>query len=79
MAATIINLDAFKDISRKIEEKAKSYSISYIEAAIDYCEKNNLEVEFIGELILQNPNLKAKIQDEAENLNFLKKTDRLPI
>jgi len=76
---SIVNLDAFRDISHKIEEKAKKHNISYIDAAIDYCEINDLEVEFIGELILQNPNLKAKIQDEAEELNFLKKTDRLPI
>ena len=75
----IINLDAFRSISHQIEEKAKKYGISYIDSAIDYCERNGLEMEFIGELILQNPNLKAKIENEAEGLNFLKRTDRLPI
>lgn len=79
MKGDLTNLDTFRDISKKIERMAEDNGIGYLEAAVDYCEKNGLEVEFVGDIISQNPNLKAKLEYEAENLNFMKKTDRLPL
>lgn len=63
----------------EIEKIVKDKKIYYIDAVIIWCERNNHEVEFAGELIRKNAVLKSKIQLEAENLNFMKKSSRLPI
>lgn len=56
---------------------ATSNDISHIDAILEYCHKNNMELEVAVSLI--NRNLKSKIQYEAEDLNFLEKTERLPV
>jgi hypothetical protein len=63
----------------EIEILVRDKNIEYMEAVILWCELNGLEVEFAGELIRRNAVLKSKIQLEAETLNFMKKTSRLPI
>ncbi len=75
----VLDINTFSSITKYIEKITETYKIGYIDAVIHYCEENNLEVEFLGELINQNPNLKAKIELEAEELHYLKKTDRLPL
>ena len=73
MKGTLINLETFRNIGKKIEKIAEENNVGYIETAVDYCEKNNLEIDFIGDIISQNPNLKAKIEFEAETLRFMRK------
>lgn len=63
------------DIQNLVEE----FDISYIDAVIMYAENNNIDVEVIGEFIKSIPSIQAEIQLEAENLNYIKKTSRLPI
>lgn len=63
----------------EIEKLVRENEIEYMDAVILWCERNNLEVEFAAEMIRRNTALKAKIQIEAENLNFMKKSARLPI
>ena len=65
--------------SMAIEEMVYMKDIPYIDAICLFCEKNNLEVETAGKLV--SGVLKAKIQLEAEDLNFLRKskTAKLPI
>jgi uncharacterized protein YdhG (YjbR/CyaY superfamily) len=48
--------------------------MSYIDAIIHFCEKNNIDVESVSKLISKP--LKEKIKYEAMELNFLKKTSR---
>jgi len=62
-----------------IEEMVYMKDIPYIDAICLFCEQNNLETETAGKLV--SGVLKAKIQIEAEELNFLKKskTAKLPI
>jgi len=68
-----------KNVFEKIEELVRQLNISYMDAIVLYCEKNNVEIESIGKLIKSNDMLKAKVQIEAENLNFLPKSNTLPI
>ncbi len=75
----VVDINTFRNITKHIEAITEEYDIGYIDAVVHYCEMYKLELEFLGELINQNPNLKAKIELEAEELNFLKKTDRLPL
>lgn len=65
-------------IIKEILSIVKEAKIPYIDAAILYSENSGIELETIAEIIQKNPKLKSSIQEEAEDLNFLKKTDRLP-
>lgn len=68
------------DMIKEIEKIVAKSKIEYIDAVIHYCEKNNLEIETMAEIIKQNSAIKSKIQIEAENLNMVRKTSaRLPI
>ena len=53
---------------------AKDSEMTYIDAVICFCEKNNIDVESVPKLISKP--LKEKIKYEAMELNFLKKTSR---
>ena len=66
-----------KEFFVKIQDIVTDTSMSYMDAVLFYCEKNGMEPETAGSLI--NGKLKQKIREEAEELNFLPKTARLPI
>jgi hypothetical protein len=53
--------------------------MEYIDAVIHWCEKNNIEIEYAASFIKKDPVFKFKIQEEAENLNFMKRSARLPL
>lgn len=63
----------------KIEDIVKKKRVSYIDAIVLYCANTGFEIELTAKLI--SPNLRSKIQIEAEGLNFLpkSKTRKLPI
>jgi hypothetical protein len=48
-----------------------------MDAILDHCRNTGLEVEIASTLI--SSALKAKIREEAEDNNMLKKSSRLPI
>lgn len=55
-------------------------NIEYIDAVIMWCEKNGIELEFIANVIKKDALIKSKIQNEAENLNFIKPSGaKLPL
>jgi hypothetical protein len=61
-----------------IEHLVANTDYTYLEAISEHCKETGLEVEVAATLI--TPNLKAKIQEQAESLNMLKnKGSRLPI
>ena len=62
-----------------IEQMVKSGYSSYIDAIVDYCSDNNIEIESIKSLV--NKQLKEKLRFEYSELNCLKSTSRakLPI
>lgn len=63
----------------EVEFIVKNRKIDYMDAVIMWCELNNHEIEFAGDLIRRHAVLRSKIQFEAENLNFMRKSSRLPI
>jgi hypothetical protein len=65
----------FLEITRQVNE----YNVTYMDAVIDYCEKNGIDYSAIGKLIKSTPTLKMLIQNEGEALNFLKKSAKLPL
>lgn len=67
------------DFMKAIEELAALKKIEYIDAVLLYCSETGLEVETAGQLIKQCGKIKAKIQLEAEEMNYLPKSAKLPI
>ena len=66
-----------KKFSIAIEKTVRQSGISYMDALIDYCNKNQIEPEQIKPLITKS--LKEKVEVDARNLNFLPKVATLPI
>lgn len=62
----------------EIEKLVLNFNMDYLDAVVYYCERNNLEVETAASIIRSNLKIKSKLQVEAENLNFLPKTAKLP-
>ena len=73
------NIKSSSDFVKEIEKLVVTKNIEFFNAVLYYCEVNNIEVETAASLVKQNSILKAKIQLEAENLNLMKKSARLPI
>jgi hypothetical protein len=70
---------SFESFTQQIEYLCESKNMEYIDAVILWCEMNGIEVEYAANLIKKNQVMKLKILQEAENLNFVKKTARLPL
>lgn len=68
-----------ENLHKDVEELVSTKNCSYIDAVILYCEKNGLDVEHIGAIISNDKILSARIQLEAEELNMVEKTTRLPV
>jgi hypothetical protein len=79
MASSMTTTQDMTAFSLKIEESVYMNDISYIEAVVNYCEETGFEIETAAKLISNA--LKAKIQNEAEELHFLAKseTNQLPL
>jgi hypothetical protein len=73
------NIKTSSDFAKEISQLVTDKDISFFDAVIHYCEINNLEVETVASMIKQSTILKSKIQYEAEELNLMRKTARLPI
>jgi hypothetical protein len=72
-------MNRMKAICETIEDLVWKHDISYMDAIVLYCEDNNIEVEVFAKAIKTNEMLKAKLQHEAEQLNYLPKSATLPV
>jgi len=75
----IINIKSASDFVIEIELIVKDKNCEYMDAIMIYCERNNMEVETVADIIKHNSILKSKLQYEAESMNMMKRTSRLPI
>lgn len=71
--------DEIANFSMSIEELVWEKDVPYMDAILLHCEDTGLEIELAAKLI--SSSLKAKIQGEAEDLNFLPKSNtvKLPL
>lgn len=65
------------EFSLYIEERVSRERLGYMDAVIDYCQTNDVDIDNIGGLITSS--LKEKIQAEAEDSNMMKPRGKLPI
>ena len=61
----------------KIQDLVMKTKLSYMDAILHYCDMNEMEPETAAQLV--NTKMKAQIREEAEILNFLPKTAKLPL
>ncbi len=61
----------------EIEELVERTRMSYLDAMLHHADENGLESETVAGLI--NVKTKTKLREEAEKLNFMPKTSKLPI
>jgi hypothetical protein len=61
--------------TKMIEATVSDLKISYMDAVIHLCEKNDIELEDVNRFV--SPIIKGKIEAEAMGLNFLPSTNSL--
>lgn len=73
------NREEIIKFSHEIERIRKDKGLSHMDAIIFYCENTGIEIEIAAKLV--SSVLKSKIKTEAEDLNFLPKsnTTKLPL
>lgn len=69
----------FLTFSADIRSLCAEKSMEYIDAVVYWCETNKVEIELAAMFVEKDPLMKSMIQTEAEDLNFLKKTAKLPV
>lgn len=69
--------DEMFKFQEQIENMVINTDYNYMEAIVDYCDRTGMEIELASSLV--NKDLKAKIQIDAQELNMLPKSRRLPI
>ena len=67
------------EFTQDIEHLVQKYKLDYMDAVLLYADQNGLEIETVASTIRISTKIKSKIQIQAEELNFLPKTSRLPI
>lgn len=63
--------------SELIEDLVKEKEITYLEAITWYCEKFEFEIETAAKLV--SPKIRAHLELEAQDLNYIEKHARLPM
>lgn len=65
------------EFSEMISKKSFQLQCSHMEAIVHHCEETGMEIDVVSTLISNG--LKAKIREEAQDLNLLKKSSKLPL
>lgn len=66
-----------RKFSEVIESLVKEKRIDYMDAVVLHCEQIGFEVELAASLL--TPPIKAKISEEAQAMNLIKKVNKLPL
>ena len=69
--------EEIKQFSMLIEQMAVEKRLGLMDAICHHCKETGLEIEVAATLV--SSALKARIRDEAQDLNLLKKSSKLPI
>ncbi len=75
MENTPLEFDNSQDFSDYIETYCKNTSIGYIDAIIEYCKDNFIDIEDMKALV--HPVMKEKIRAEAIELGMIKEIGNL--
>ena len=79
MSVEIKSITNLSDFNKDIEEIVRISNLNYIEAVVMWCEERNVDVEQAASFVKRSQVIKAKIEVNASDLNFLQKQSKLPI
>ena len=65
------------EFSEMIDKLSYTLGTTHMDAIVHHCETTGMEIDVASSLI--SLALKAKIREEAEDLNLMKKSSKLPI
>ena len=65
------------DLNLSIEKLIRETNLSYMDAVLHYADVSDIEPEAMAKML--NQSIKDKIEVEAQDLNMMKKTTKLPI
>ena len=69
--------DEIAEFSTLIEKLADDQGVHCMDAIIQHCEETGVEVEVAATLL--STHLKARIREEAQSINLIKKSSALPL
>ena len=69
--------EEMRKFSEIIESIVKEKRVEYMDAVIMHCEQIGFEVELAASLL--TPPIKAKISEEAQAMNLIKRVNQLPL
>ena len=64
-----------KKFTKMVESEVKANNLSYMDAVVNLCEKNNIEIEDVKKFLSNS--VKERIEVEAMELNYLPKVNTL--
>jgi hypothetical protein len=67
------------DLNKEVERLTRNGDLDIIDAICHYCKENNIDVETVASIIKRDQVLRSKIQIQAESLNILKASAKLPL
>ena len=79
MSVEIKNIVTASEFAMQIEQIVSKSGMGYMDAIVSWCEKNNIEIEQAVTYVKKNQVIKAKLEMEAEQLNLIEKSAKLPI
>jgi len=74
-----ISMELFVQEITALVKSDETGQTSFLDAAVHYAEKNNMEIESVADMIRKIPVIKSYIQEEAQELNLIEKTTQLPL
>lgn len=64
---------------KKIDDLVNVKGISYVDAIVYYCEKNNVDIETVASIVKGNAKIKAQLRSDYEELNYFPRMAKLPV
>jgi len=75
--ASMPTKNEISEFSDMIGKLSYTLGTTHMDAIVHHCESTGMEIDVASTLI--SPALKAKIREEAEDLNLMKKSSKLPL
>lgn len=79
MSIEIKSITTLSEFTEDIQRMVMNNGLNYVEAIIAWCESKEVDVEQVIPLVKKSQVLKAKLEVDAEMLNLLEKSAKLPI
>lgn len=74
--ANMIDAAAFY---KEIDKLVRNHNLSYMDAVIHFCEKNDMEIETAAAMVKSNFRIKSQVREEGETLNLVQRKAKLPL